>query len=408
MRLLFLTPQLPYPPHQGTTLRNFNLIAGLSRRHRVHLLSFMSPDDDLASATPLRDLCASVDAVPQPSRTIWERLWKLLTSPLPDMAHRLASPRFRSALEQVLDTHEFDVVEFEGIEMIPYLSTVLARTREMRHPPLLVFDDHNAEYLLQKRVFEADVRFARRWPGAAYSFVQWRRLRRYEMWACRHVDAVVVVSDSDAAALRRIVPEVRTTVVPNGVDIAHYASFSGYDDLPHSLVFTGKMDFRPNVDAALWFADHVFPSVRERFPDARFYVVGQRPHPRLERLRTVPGVLVTGRVPDVRPYIGGASVYVVPLHSGSGTRLKVLEAMAMRRPIVSTTVGCDGFPVRDGREVLLADSAREFADRVSELLRDPELGRSLGEAAFAFAQKYDWSAIMPLLEGVYARAGSKP
>ncbi len=412
MRLLFLTPQLPYPPQQGTTLRNFNLIAGLSRRHHVYLLSFLTPDDDPEAVASLHEKHISVNTAPQPTRTTRQRVWNLFTSSLPDMAHRLASPRFEQLLKQVLHDHEFDVIEFEGIEMIPYLPTVLTHVQNADRHPLLVFDDHNAEYLLQKRVFQADVRLPLRWPGAAYSFVQWQRLRRYEAWACRQVDAVIVVSESDAAALRRIVPEVETTVVPNGVDIAYYASYSSGDTLPpHSLVFTGKMDFRPNVDAALWFADRVLPLIRARFPNARFYIVGQKPHPRLERLRSMPGIVITGRVPDVRPYIGGAAVYTVPLRSGGGTRLKVLEAMAMRRPIVSTTVGCDGFPVHDGREVLLADSAAEFAKRVIELLQAPERGRSLGKAAFAFARQYDWSAIVPLLEEVYARgqdAASKP
>lgn len=404
MRILLLTPQLPYPPHQGTAMRNYGLLEGLARRHQVHLVSFLAPGDDLAAAGPLWALAESLDAVPQPRRALPERLLYLLTSPLPDMAHRLSSPDLRAALVRVLETYRFDVVQFEGIEMIPYLPVLLSRHYDTGSP-LLVLDDHNAEYVLQQRVFEADIQVPRRWPGAAYSFVQYRRLRRYEAWACRQVDLVVAVSEPDAQALARIAPEVEADVVPNGIPFADYASYRTTEQRlpPHSLVFTGKMDFRPNVDAVLWFADRVFPLIRARAPDAQFYVVGQRPHERLERLRGTAGIVITGRVPETQPYIAAADVYVIPLLSGGGTRFKVLEAMALGRPIVSTTMGCDGFPVSSGHEILLADDAEAFAEHVLELLADPGRGRSLAQAGRRFAAQYDWAEIVPRLEAAYVR-----
>jgi glycosyltransferase involved in cell wall biosynthesis len=162
------------------------------------------------------------------------------------------------------------------------------------------------------------------------------------------------------------------------------------------------MDFRPNVDAAMWFAQHVFPLVRDVVPDARFYVVGQRPHARLDAIRNQSGVTITGRVPETKPYIAGAAVYVIPLRSGGGTRFKVLEAMSLGRPIVSTSMGCDGFPVTDGQEVLLADEPRTFADRVVALLRDRTREESLVAAASEFVIDYDWSTVVPRLEATYA------
>jgi glycosyltransferase involved in cell wall biosynthesis len=345
-------------------------------------------------------MCETVDAVPQPVRTLRQRLWTLLASPLPDMAHRLASPAFERTLFGLLARYDLDVIEFEGIEMVPYLQPVLDAGRR----PCLVFDDHNAEYVLQRRVFETDVRLVRRLPGALYSFVQWQRLRRYEAWACRQADVVVAVSERDAEALRRIVPEKQVTVVPNGIDVAEYRSWparAGLELPPNSLVFTGKMDFRPNIDAALWFAQHVFPLIREVVPDARFYVVGQRPHARLDVIRDRPGVTITGRVPETKPYIAGAAVYVIPLRSGGGTRFKVLEAMSLGRPIVSTSMGCDGFPVTDGREVLLADDPQAFADRVVALLKDRTREEALIAAASEFVVDYDWSTVVPLLEATY-------
>jgi glycosyltransferase involved in cell wall biosynthesis len=162
------------------------------------------------------------------------------------------------------------------------------------------------------------------------------------------------------------------------------------------------MDFRPNVDAALWFAQEALPLIRQEEPRARFIVVGQKPHRRLDVLRGRGDVTLTSAVNDVRPYIAGAAVYVVPLRMGGGTRFKILEAAAMSRGIVSTSMGCDGFPVESGRELLIADSPRAFADAVVALLRDPARRAELGAAARAFVQAYDWKNIIPRMEAVYA------
>jgi glycosyltransferase involved in cell wall biosynthesis len=389
-------------------MRNYGLIAGLAQRHQVHLLSLLAPGDDLGRAQPLQTICETLDGVPQPVRTRRQRLWELLTSPLPDMAHRLASPGFECLLRQMVGQYRFDVIQFEGIELIPYLPAVRGHDRCVETRSCLVFDDHNAEYVLQRRVFEMDVRLPHRLPGALYSLVQWQRLKRYEAWACRHADLVVAVSEPDAEALRSIVPEQPIAVVPNGIDVAACRLPVGQQVAmpPHGLVFTGKMDFRPNVDAALWFARQVLPSVRERVPDAQFYIVGQRPHARLDAIRHRPGVVITGRVPETKPYIANAAVYVIPLRSGGGTRFKVLEAMSIGRPIVSTSMGCDGFPVTSGREVILADEPRTFADRVVDLLLEPRRGEALIKAASEFVMAYDWSAVVPRLEEAYGQRGN--
>jgi sugar transferase (PEP-CTERM/EpsH1 system associated) len=403
-KILVLTPQFPYPPHQGTTIRNYNLIAGLARRHEVHLLSFGNPDE--SRSTPLVELCRSVRLINPPQRSVRRRMMGLIFSRLPDMAQRLPSAEFGAALAAMLDREEFDVVEVEGIELAQYLFQA-ARSRGDKTWPRLVFDDHNAEYILQQRAFETDVRAPRRWIGAAYSFVQWQRLRGYERRACLVADRVVAVSDTDAKAIRRLVPGLEPIVVPNGVDMAYYTApippaerqaGPGLED----LVFTGKMDFRPNVDAVLWFAQEVLPLVRREAPDVRFWVVGKDPHPRLAPLSGDPAIVVTGCVDDVRPYIAGAAVYAVPLRIGGGTRLKVLEAMAMGKAIVSTALGCEGFDLVPDQELVVADEPAQFAAAVLGLLRDPERRERLGRAARRFAgSRYDWRIIVPRLERIY-------
>jgi sugar transferase (PEP-CTERM/EpsH1 system associated) len=402
--ILLLTPQFPYPPHQGTTLRNYNLIAGLARHHQVHLLSFGDPA--ASRGTPVDDLCHTVQVFSPPERSTLQRLKGLAFSRLPDMAQRLPSADFAGALDATLQRLDPDVVEVEGIELAQYLFQVTGR-RESVGRPLVVFDDHNAEYVLQQRAFETDVRQPRRWIGAAYSFVQWQRLKGYERRACRAAGRVVAVSEPDAGAIRRIAPEVEPVVVPNGVDMEYYSAAVPRLDATQGpgaqdLVFTAKMDFRPNVDAVLWFAQSVLPQVRSESPQTRFWVVGKDPHPRLAPLAANPGVVITGWVKDVRPYIAGASLYVIPLRIGGGTRLKVLEAMAMGKAIVSTTLGCEGFDLTPGQELVVAGTPDEFAAAVLALLRDPARRESMGLAARQYASsRYDWRMIVPLLERVY-------
>ena len=407
--ILILTPQLPYPPQsftglmQGTTIRNFNLIAGLARQHTIDLLTFDATRNSLhgaAGTALLSPFCRRVIAEPAPRRTLSRRLLDTLLQPLPDMALRLESPAMHGHLARLLQENHYDLLQIEGIEMAPYALALQSAGR-----PYLVFDDHNAEYVLQKRAFLTDIRQPRRWMGAAYSFIQWRKLAVYERRICRAADRVVSVSHADRQALQRLLPGLEVAVVPNGVDLAFYRPgvVPPAPDLgAHALVFTGKMDYRPNVDAVLWFADAVLPLILREMEDVRFYVVGQQPHARLLPLAARPAITITGRVPDVRPYIAGAGVYVVPLRIGGGTRLKVLEAMAMGQAIVSTRLGCDGFPFEDGREVRFADEPGAFAETVMSLLRDREAAAALGRVARAHVEAhFGWDAIVPMIERLY-------
>jgi glycosyltransferase involved in cell wall biosynthesis len=397
MRILLLTPQRPYPPHQGTTLRNFNLVKELSKRHPVCVLTFLEPDQNPNDPGPLPDLCEWIETIPAPQRTTGLRLRQMLTTTRPDMSWRLWSPTLNERLAIRLNEQPFDVVEIEGIEMAPYLPAIQATQPR----PLIVYDAHNAEWILQKRAFLADVKNPFRWPAAVYSWVQWHRLRRYEANLLRRVDHTVAMSAPDKVALRDTVPDAPITVVPNGVDLIAYGQFKG-TAIHYDLLFTGKMDFRPNIDAALWFGLEVLPLIQAERPHTTFAIVGQRPHPRLDVLRDKPGVAITGYVEDVRSYIAGTTVYVAPLRVGGGTRLKLLEAMAMRKAIVSTTVGAEGFPVVNGQELLLADEPTSFAKEVLSLLADTLRREKLAAAGRAFAQaNYGWGMLVPQLEKVY-------
>jgi sugar transferase (PEP-CTERM/EpsH1 system associated) len=379
------------------------LIKHLAARHALTMLSF-ADEGQTPHAPELRAACRRIIVVSAPRRSRANRLRTLL-SPKPDLAQRLWSPDMARALGDALNETRFDFVHVEGLEMAPYIPTLLSR--EPR--PKIVYDAHNAEAVIQRRAFATDLRLSQptRWPAALYSWLQIPRLQAFEAEVCRQADAVICVSSEDAAALQQLAPDLQPLIVPNGLEVEAFREHARDERNASSspqLVFTGKMDYRPNLDAAEWFADRIFPRIRAARPEAQFVVVGQKPPEALRKRDGRNNVAVTGAVEDTRPFIAGSAVYVAPLRMGGGTRFKLLEAMALARPIVSTSLGAEGFRVQSGRELWLADTPADFAEAVLALLADPERAKAMGEAGLAFVRAhYDWSVIIPRLEEVYER-----
>lgn len=398
-RILVMTPELPYPPHQGASLRNFYILKGLAQHHTVSLLSF---SDRVASREridkgPLPGLLESISIEATPRRSRRERLLRLLTSREPDMAYRLASNPFTVRLRSLLQDQAFDIVQIEGLE----LAYTLPIIRSLSPRSSILFDNHNAETALQRRAFLTDLQSPARWPLALYSWAQVGRLERFERWICGQADAVTAVSEADRRALAVLVPEQSITVIPNCIDVSSYVDVPS-DNVPaFDLVFSGKMDYRPNVDAVLWFAHAVWPRIREARPETTLGIVGQKPHQRLDALRDAPGITITGWVEQVQPYLAGATVFVMPFRMGSGTRLKLIEALAAGKPVVSTTLGAEGFGLRSGQGLLLADTPNEFATAVLTLLTQPEQRARLAAAGRQIAHRYDWRQVVPRFEEVH-------
>ncbi|MGB0384114.1 MAG: glycosyltransferase [Ardenticatenaceae bacterium] len=396
MNLLFLTPQLPYPPRQGAALRNWGILCELAKQHEVHLLSFGEPD------APVPPGLASLTTVLPPSRRLSDRLRDLVVSREPDMARRLWSQGFAAALARLLATHAFEVVQVEGIEMVPYALPYLGG----EGGPIWVYDAHNAETDLQRSAMLADWRKPKRWHAAAYSALQVWKLRRYEVSHLPKFDLVVAVSQTDARLLHDL-SGAEPLVIPNGID-TRQVSPDCAQPAPEisqragpALVFTGKMDFRPNVDGLLWFVDEILPLI-ESDEAVTLWTVGQKPHRSLDRLRDHPQVVITGWVDAIEPYLAGADVVVVPLRMGSGTRLKVLQALSMARPLVGTTLGCAGLQLRDGEHLRLADDPSAFAKAISQTLPHPTHAAQMAQRARQHVQThFDWGVLVPKLEQAF-------
>lgn len=411
MKILFLAPYPPYPPHSGGALRIYNLLRQLCHRHELWCLTF-APDAEAQQALlPLRDSCRVITVEGPPRRSLGRRARTTLASPLPDMALRNVSAAYSTVLRQLLSTSYFDIVQAESIEMARY--GLLAAG----YSACLVLDEFNAEYVLQRRAALIDLRqfwlSPRSLVAAPYSLMQWPKLARYEQHMLRHYHHILTVSQADQHALLRLRPRAdrssdQISIVPNGVDTSYFRPSDV--ETPalgthNTVVFTGTLDFRPNIDAVLWFARKVLPLVRAEKPDARFVVVGRNPAPAVRALHDGGTIIVHPDVEDVRPYIAAAAIYVVPMRMGGGVRLKLLEALSMQAATVSTSMGAEGVDgLRNGEHLLLADTPQTFAGAMIRLLNNPRLGQQLGRAGRGLAkQDYDWQVIVPRLEQTYTR-----
>ena len=269
------------------------------------------------------------------------------------------------------------------------------KTRNGRRPRL-VLDEHNIEYDVIRRTSEATKNLARR----MYYEVNWRKLRRDELSAWLRFDGVVVTSSRDEQLLKCDAPHARTAVVPNAVDLSSFSPSDAPAD-PGTLLFLGVMNYHPNTDGVTYFVKEVLPKIRAAHPSVHLKVVGMDPPESIRSLAS-PQIEVTGVVDDPRPYIDSATVMVVPLRVGGGTRFKIVEAMAKGKAIVSTRIGAEGIEAEHEKELLLADDADSFACEVVRLLSDPELAERLGRAGRQLAeQRYSWETAVRRLENFY-------
>jgi polysaccharide biosynthesis protein PslH len=384
MRILWLKSDLLHPIDKGGKIRSYQMLRLLKRSCHITYLAMedgTSGGDAKAQAT---EYCHEALTVPHAmpekfTAGFYGDLAKNLLSPFPYAVQKYRSAAYRRAVSEQLarGAHDLLVCDFlfPAVNLPPRLPC-----------PSVLFQ-HNVEALIWQRHVEAQTNpIARR-----YVELQRRRMDRFERAACRRFDCVVAVSAEDRALIERLYGLPRVEDVPTGVDTDYFRP-TGAPVRPHRLVFTGSMDWLPNDDAIRHFTQEILPLVRREIPDVSLAVVGRKPFPPLVDLsRRDPHVIVTGRVDDVRPYMEEAAVYVVPIRIGGGTRLKVFEAMAMEKPVVSTSVGVEGLPVAHGEDVLVADDPRGFAGAVIHLLRNEAFARELAQrAATKVRREFGW------------------
>lgn len=378
--LVFLAHRIPYPPNKGDKIRAWHLLEHLSRRYRVHLGAFVDDRDDWRHVDKLKQVCASTQLLAMDPR--WGKLRALTGLVTGDP---LTLPFYRSPEMQ----RWVDARLAEGVAGVVCYSSAMARfvmgARTTRR--IMDFVDIDSDKWRQYAPTKP-------WPLSWLYRREGERLLAWERRVAAEFDAGLFVSDAEASDFRRLAPESATRIshYHNGVDTDYFSPGREYAD-PYPLgaqvvVFTGAMDYWPNVDAVKWFATEVLPELRYRHAECLFAIVGSKPTATVQALTSQPGVMVTGRVKDVRPYLAHARVVVAPLRIARGIQNKVLEGMAMGRPVVATPQALEGIDAQQGREILVADDAAATVTAVMAAMENPELGPA---ARARVENDYNWA-----------------
>jgi sugar transferase (PEP-CTERM/EpsH1 system associated) len=402
MNVLWLNSGLLLPLDKGGKLRTWHLMRHLARRHDITYVSFADADGPPSMREGMREVCSRLATVPRtdPAKgtaRFYLDAARYVVHPTPYAVAKYRSSAYQELIATFLAGRPFDVI------VCDFLPPVVNMPERFPCPAVLF--THNVESEIWRR--HADT--AGDPVSRTLLKAQWRRMLAFERQALSRFDLVLAVSDADRRTFERIYPGALRSpahVVQTGVDTGYFVPQTGSPGRAH-LVFTGSMDWLANEDAMVYFVSDILPRIRQAEPGTTLSIVGRAPTPAVVRLAQQHGVAVTGRVEDVRPHIAEAAVYVVPLRIGGGTRLKIFEAMAMAKAVVSTSIGAEGLPVTHGRDILMADTPAQFADTVVGLIRDQPARRRIETAARQLVvERYDWSVVAQDLEDALLRIGT--
>jgi sugar transferase (PEP-CTERM/EpsH1 system associated) len=401
LNVLLLSPWLPWPPFDGARIRIFETLRYLSRRHSITLLAAVRHPEEVAQTTALKEVCERIVTVviPQTIQAVLRRLamGSLRGMPLVQCFHY--DPNFARTVRELTSQGAYDIIHIEFPFLTPYLTAVSSQSRAQK-----ILSMHNIESIRLAR----ELRYSKR--NSRYLAIQWDRLffASWEQRAIQQFDGITAVSEPDTAWIQQHAPAMPVELAPNGVDTAYFSPARASNARP-SVVFTGLMNHPPNVDAAIWFCQAILPELRRKHPSICFDIVGRKPHPKVLGLGKRKGVHVTGEVVDIRPYLAAGSALVVPLRSGGGTRLKILQAMAMERPVISTSLGAEGLEVQPGVNILIADDPAQFVRQIRWLISEPQAADRLGKAGRRLVEdKYDWRMCLYGLERLYDKLLGNP
>ena len=399
MKILMVAPDLPYPLNNGGKIRTHHLLKNLALNNELTLVAFDRYPEEPSRQEELESICRKVIAVPLHKRQ--QRSQKRKTQLLslfrkrPYQYFNNFSEEMQRVIDRCLAEEQYDVVHVVLAQMGYYF---------VPKGPLYVLDQQNVEYEILYRTYVAEKMSIRK----IYNFSEWRKFQHDEANICRKVDLCLTPSLRDSQILKKHAPQTHFTVVPNGVDSTYFQDSGKHKPVKASILFTGTIDYYPNTDGLRYFLTEIFPLIKERIPTVQFYIAGKDPPPEIARYATDPNIIVTGFVEDIREYFERSQVVVVPLRIGGGTRLKILEAMAMKKPVVSTPIGAEGLDVEEGENILLEEDPAKFAKAVFELINNIPLQKQLGVAGRQLIeQKYDWYSVATNLEATYRELTSK-
>lgn len=392
MKVLFLFTRPLFPLNTGAKIRTFNLLKGVAQYHDVTFATFAPTPSEVEALKQMEPFCKRILHLKSKKFSNFQLIYLLIRNFFSKRPLTIQKYWSKPAMRQIdaeMKREKFDLIHCDQPHMAPYVE------RFTQVPRLL--NEHNIESQITRRYAEK----SRGWLKKKFLMWQWRKMETYERSLWRSFDRVSVVSQVDMDTLLAYEPDTCVVEIPNGVDTEFFTNRNEKEE-PQSLLFTGSMDWLPNEDAVLYFCEYMWLQIRAQFPNAQFYIVGRNPGPKIRALTNIPGIVVTGTVNDVRPYLELSSVFIVPLRIGGGSRLKILEALSMKKKVISTTIGCEGLEVTPDEDILIADSPQQFVNQIAELWSNSEKGKSLGEMGrMLVLQQYDWSIIAQKLNQVY-------
>jgi len=403
MRILMVSPYLPWPLRGGGAIRIYHLLKEMAGHGHEIVLLAGSPDPGASVDPAVSSLCEEVRLYLARQTGGPSAYIRSVFSLAPYPVAKFATPQYGEVWSGLVHSQNFDLIWVNFTIMGGVLATDPVKDT------VVVLEEHESQELVW-RDFTQHGSAGKR----VFAYLNWLKLRRFENRVLKHVQAVVSVSDMEADLMRRRVPPgVTVWTAPNGADTEYYHPIPMAQRQANTILLSGNMGVKRNIDAVLWFVNGVLPKVRESLPGVRLLIVGASPTPEILALKRRPGIQVTGTVADMRDYHAEVRVAAAPYRFGAGTKLKVLEAMACGTPVVSTSVGCRGLDVVDSRHLLIADTEVEFADQVVRLLRNPGLSQLFAAAARQLVEeKYSWRSIVGKLEGklegLVARMANSP
>ena len=388
MRILQICPRVPYPLYDGGAIGIFNITESLAlRSHEIRMVAFGK--EKTASFEKLRQY-ANLSVVEHRTDNRFFDALLMLRSELPYTVSKYYSDSMFRKLTEIVEHSPVDIVHVDHLHMAVYGVFL-----KERYGLPVVLREHNVEFATMQRFTQNQKNPILRW----YARLQHKKLLRYEPQVCAKFDRCVMITPQDEHRMRSLSNRVRTTVIPAGFDLP--AAAAAVSEKPKSILFLSSLDWRPNVDGFMWFYENVFPRILREEPEAVVTIVGKGRSPRLEQLDH-PNLRFVGFVDDVVPYLQSAQVCIVPLFTGGGIRIKILEMFAHRKCVVSTSVGCEGIEAEHGRELLIADDAADFGRSLLQALRNQELCVLLGNNASKLIEhRYGWSQIGAAFEKVY-------
>lgn len=402
LSILYVSHLPASPPRFGAQARIHGLMNELAQHHDLTALTLIDEEFDAEECRRhMQAYCREVTLLPNSNGKdgVTKRLLQLrsLTSTQSFERLRTTAPKLQGALNEILRAKRFDIINLE----FPYLGHLDFRQAPPgEKTPALVVDSHEIAYDLARQFAETGATSFRR----AYAGINWRKLRREELKSYRDADGVYLCSVADEQRLLDQVPGVRTAVIPNAADVTYFQPRPS--DRPadgRTVVYFGLLSTAPNVDGVIHFVENIWPRIAAAHPDAHFKIIGGKPPPALQALAGA-RITLTGFVEDLRPHLAGAAAIVVPLRLGGGTRLKIVEAMAMGKAIVSTSLGAEGIDAEPGRDIIIEDQPSAFADAVNRLLAEPGFAQRIGVAARTLAvERYSWAGAAKTLENFYER-----